>query len=90
MQSSIHYSSRQISEQPTTLVQIQEAEIVVGTSCAGTGIDMQSVMYVIVVGLPYSAEQLLQWAGRCRGDGMVTVIIPSSSLKQMNELTSRW
>jgi hypothetical protein len=51
---------------------------------------MQSVMYVIVVGLPYSAEQLLQWAGRCRGDGMVTVIIPSSSLKQMNELTSRW
>ena len=59
-----------------------------GTSCAGTGVDLQSVENVIVVGLPYSAEQLLQWAGRCRGDGLVTVIVWLASLKQPNELTS--
>ena len=80
--------SRSISEQPTSLLNIQEAQIVIGTSCAGTGIDIQDVKNVIVVGLPYSIEQLLQWAGRCRGDGLVTVIVPSAHMKQPNELTS--
>jgi superfamily II DNA/RNA helicase len=76
------------NQQPSALVDIQNAQIIVGTSCAGTGIDIQSVKNVIVSGLPYSIEQLLQWAGRCREDGMVTVFVPKTHFKESNELTS--
>lgn len=64
------------------------AAIVVGTSCAGTGIDLDAVDNAVVVGLPYSIEQLLQWAGRLRGDGTITMLVPASHMRQDNELTS--
>ncbi len=75
-------------QQQSALIDIKNAQIIVGTSCAGTGLDLQSVKNVIVTGLPYSVEQLLQWAGRCREDGMVTIFVPKSHFKESNELTS--
>jgi hypothetical protein len=56
---------------------IESAQIIVGTSCAGTGLDIKNVGLIIVVGMPFSIEQLLQWAGRCRSSGLITVIVPS-------------
>lgn len=55
---------------------MRTCKILVATSCAGTGLDLETVTEVLVVGLPYSIEQLIQWAGRCRGDGNITVIVP--------------
>ena len=63
------------NHEEVSLADIQNADIVIGTSCCGTGIDLDSVRHVIVCGLPYSTEQLLQWAGRCRSDGSITVIL---------------
>ena len=76
--------------QQITLTKIQLAQIVVGTSCMGTGIDNESIRNVIVVGLPYSVEQFLQWSGRCRGDGMITTIMQSYQLREATELTSKY
>ena len=70
-----------------TLADIQNADIVIGTSCCGTGIDLASVRHVIVCGQPYSIEQLLQWAGRCRSDGSVTVILAHAHMLQETELS---
>jgi superfamily II DNA helicase RecQ len=70
-----------------SLADIKNADIVIGTSCCGTGIDLDSVRHVIVCGLPYSVEQLLQWAGRCRSDGLVTVILANAHMLQETELS---
>jgi len=48
---------------------VQAAQIIVGTSCAGTGLD-----------------KLLQWAGRCRASGNITVIVPSWHMQRGGEL----
>ncbi len=60
-----------------------------GTSCAGTGTDNQEVRCIVVVGLPYSVEQLLQWAGRCRFNGTVHVLVTEYSLREETELASK-
>ena len=65
---------------------VEEAQIIVGTSCAGTGLDKRNVGQVIVVGLPFSIEQVLQWAGRCRASGNITVIVPSWHMRCGGEL----
>jgi superfamily II DNA/RNA helicase len=65
---------------------VEEAQIIVGTSCAGTGLDKRNVGQVIAVGLPFSIEQVLQWAGRCRASGYITVIVPSWHMRCGGEL----
>jgi len=65
---------------------IETAQIIVGTSCAGTGLDITNVGLIIVVGMPFSIEQLLQWAGRCRVSGMIIVIVPSWQIQGGGEL----
>ena len=60
--------------------------IIVGTSCAGTGLDLACVKHVIIVGLPYFIDQCLQWAGRSREGGTVTVIVTERQLKEENEV----
>ncbi len=77
-------------DDPSKLQEIRSASIIVGTSCAATGLDIDSVKHVVVVGLPYSIEQLLQWAGRCRSDGTVIVIIPTWQMKQDTELSRKF
>ncbi len=71
-----------------SLTEIKSAHIIIGTSCAGTGLDTE-VEYIIVVGLPFSIEQLLQWAGRCRIKGTVSVLVPSFHLKKDDELSGK-
>ena len=71
------------------LADIQSAQIIVGTSCAGTGLDISGLGHIIVVGLPFSVEELLQWAGRCRSDGTVSVFVPSFQMNANSELASK-
>ena len=78
------------NHQQLTLTQMQQAQIVVGTSCMGTGVDSESVRNVIVVGLPYSVEQFLQWSGRCRGNGMISTIMQSFQLREATDLSSEY
>jgi superfamily II DNA/RNA helicase len=66
---------------------LQTCKILVATSCAGTGLDIRSVGQIVVVGLPYSVEQLLQWAGRLREDGFISVFTSASHLKENSELS---
>ena len=68
---------------------IHSAQIIVGTSCAGTGLDNGAIAHVVVVGLPFSIEQLLQWAGRCRSNGTVAVLVPWFQMKKGDEMTSK-
>ena len=63
------------------------ADILVGTACAGTGLDIGSVAMVIVLGLPYTTELLLQWAGRLRAFGTIIVIVPRTHMHQPTELS---
>ena len=77
-----------LNKDSVSLAEIQSADIIIGTSCAGTGLDTR-VGYIIVVGLPFSIEQLLQWAGRCRINGTVSVFVPSFHLKNDSELSSK-
>jgi len=66
---------------------LQTCKILVATSCAGTGLDIRSVGQIVVVGRPYSVEQLLQWAGRLREDGFISVFTSASHLKENSELS---
>jgi hypothetical protein len=71
-----------------SLAEIQSADIIIGTSCAGTGLDT-AVEYIIVLGLPFSIEQLLQWAGRCRINGTVSVFVPKFHLRKDDEMSGK-
>jgi superfamily II DNA/RNA helicase len=79
------------SKETVSLNSIRSARIIVGTSCTGTGLDIAGVGHIIVVGLPFSIEQLLQWAGRCRTNGYVTVLVPSTHIQvqQGSEIASK-
>jgi superfamily II DNA/RNA helicase len=69
---------------------IADARIVVGTSCAGTGTDIADAKHIIIVGMPYSVEQLLQWAGRCRcNSGTIRVLVTEFSLRENTELSGK-
>jgi superfamily II DNA/RNA helicase len=71
------------------LLDVQSAQVIVGTSCAGTGLDISGAGHIVVVGLPFSIEQLLQWAGRCRTDGTISVFVPSLHLQKDDEIASK-
>jgi len=69
---------------------VADATIVVGTSCVATGTDIPDAKTVVIVGLPYSIEQLLQWAGRLRRDyGTVYVLITEFALREVTELSGK-
>ena len=71
-------------------ISIADADIIVGTSCAGTGTDVPDIKHIVIVGLPYSVEQLLQWAGRCRCDGgTVHVFNTQYGLREDTELSGK-
>jgi hypothetical protein len=68
------------------ITEIKSCQILVGTSCAGTGLDCGSVSDVLVVGLPFGVETLMQWSGRCRGNGTITIFVPRRQLAERTEL----
>ena len=76
-----------LNKKLVSLESICSCKILVATSCAATGIDFESVTEVVIVGLPYSIEQIIQWAGRCRGDGNITVIVPQAHNTPRTELS---
>ncbi len=71
------------------VTQIQSARIIVGTSCVGTGLDDGPVGHIIVVGLPFSIEELLQWAGRSRKGGHITVLVPEFHMRGGGDLAGQ-
>ncbi len=66
------------NREQVSLLMLQNCRILVATSCAGTGLNPGPLEQVVVVGLPYSVEQLLQWAGRLRQNGDITVVTCSA------------
>jgi superfamily II DNA or RNA helicase len=69
---------------------VADATIVVGTSCVATGTDIPGAKTIVIVGLPYSIEQLLQWAGRLRRDnGTVYVLVTEFALREVTELSGK-
>jgi superfamily II DNA/RNA helicase len=49
--------------------------IIVASSCAGHGLDMKDIYAVPILGVPFDAETLLQWAGRIRKSGIVKLFL---------------
>ena len=49
--------------------------IIVASSCAGHGLDMKDIYAVNILGVPFDAETLLQWAGRIRKSGFVKLFL---------------
>jgi hypothetical protein len=49
--------------------------ITVASSCAGHGLDMKDIYAVNILGVPFDAETLLQWAGRIRKSGFVKLFL---------------
>ena len=68
------------------ITEIRSCQILVGTSCAATGLDCGSVSDVLIVGLPFGVESLMQWSGRCRGNGTITVFVTRRQLAERTEL----
>jgi superfamily II DNA helicase RecQ len=49
--------------------------IIVASSCAGHGLDMKDICAVAILGVPFDAETLMQWAGRIRNSGLVKLFL---------------
>ena len=49
--------------------------IIVASSCAGHGLDMKDIYAVPILGVPFDAETLMQWAGRIRKSGFVKLFL---------------
>jgi hypothetical protein len=49
--------------------------ILVASSCAGHGLNIKDISAVPILGVPFDAETLLQWAGRIRKSGLVKLFL---------------
>jgi hypothetical protein len=49
--------------------------IIVASSCAGHGLDINDICAVYILGVPFDTETLLQWAGRIRKSGCVKLFL---------------
>jgi len=49
--------------------------IIVASSCAGHGLNIKDISAVLILGIPFDAETLLQWAGRIRKSGFVKLFL---------------
>ena len=77
------------NREQVSLLMLQNCRILVATSCAGTGLNPGLLEQIVVVGLPYSVEQLLQWAGRLRQNGDITVVTSSADHWKKTELSGK-
>jgi len=77
------------NREQVSISMLQLCRILVATSCAGTGLNIGSFEQIAVVGLPYSVEQLLQWAGRLRESGEISVFTCSSHHWKKTELSGK-
>ena len=77
------------NREQVSISMLQLCRILVATSCAGTGLNIGSFEQIAVVGLPYSVEQLLQWAGRLRQNGDITVVTCSADHWKKTELSGK-
>ena len=49
--------------------------LIVASSCAGHGLDLNDIVTVCILGVPFDAETLIQWAGRIRKAGAVKIFL---------------
>jgi hypothetical protein len=53
----------------------EKSRVIAASSCAGHGLDIGDVTMISVLGPPFDAETLLQWAGRIRESGLVKIFL---------------
>jgi len=53
----------------------QVTRLIVASSCAGHGLDLNDILTVCILGVPFDAETLIQGAGRIRKAGAVNVFL---------------
>jgi len=63
--------------------------IIVASSCAGHGLDMKDIYAVNILGVPFDAETLLQWAGRIRKSGFVKLFLNRRLVASLSKRNDR-
>lgn len=69
--------------------QFESRRIIVASSCAGHGLDMNDIIAVHIFGVPFDAETLIQWAGRIRKSGIVKLFLNKRSATFLSESADR-
>jgi superfamily II DNA/RNA helicase len=63
--------------------------IIVASSCAGHGLDIKDIYAVPILGVPFDAETLLQWAGRIRKSGFVKLFLNRCLVASLSKRVDR-
>ena len=63
--------------------------IIVASSCAGHGLDMKDIHAVHILGVPFDAETLIQWAGRIRKSGVVKFFVNRRAAESLQRSADR-
>ena len=63
--------------------------IIVASSCAGHGLDIKDIHAVPILGVPFDAETLLQWAGRIRKSGFVKLFLNRRLVASLSKTVDR-
>ena len=71
------------------LKRFTELKLVVASSCAGHGLDLRDILSVCILGIPYDAETLIQWAGRIREAGLVKVFLDVQHVSALSKWDDR-
>jgi hypothetical protein len=63
--------------------------ILVASSCAGHGLNIKDISAVPILGVPFDAETLLQWAGRIRKSGLVKLFLNRRQVASLSHRVDR-
>jgi hypothetical protein len=64
-------------------------KIMVASSCAGHGLDLKDIYAVNILGVPFDAETLIQWAGRIRKSGFVKLYLNRRLVESLSRRDDR-
>jgi hypothetical protein len=71
------------------LDKFQKTKLIVASSCAGHGLDLRDIRAVCILGVPFDAETLIQWAGRIRESGTVKLFLDLMQVTALSKLPDR-
>ena len=71
------------------LERFQITRLLVASSCAGHGLDLNDIIAVCILGVPFDAETLIQWSGRIRGAGAVKVFLNKNHVVALSRKQDR-
>jgi hypothetical protein len=67
----------------------EKSRVIAASSCAGHGLHITDVTMVSVLGVPFDAETLLQWAGRIRESGSVKIFLNEKHVTSLSRRQDR-